>query len=90
MFKSSASEPDNTYIIVSALFTRLLALVYFAAFASLSGQIVALAGPDGILPLGNLLEQTSQQRGWEKYFIYPTIFWLNAGETALTLSLIHI
>ena len=86
MFKSSASEPDNTYIIVSALFTRLLALVYFAAFASLSGQITALAGPDGILPLENLFEQASQKHGWEKYFIYPTIFWFNAGETALTAA----
>ena len=84
MFKSQATEPgNNSYVIVAALFIRLLALVYFAAFASLSGQITALAGPDGILPLSQLLEHTSANRGWEKYFIYPTIFWINAGDTAL-------
>ena len=40
-------QQESTYELVSALFIKLLAVVYFIAFASLSGQIVALAGQDG-------------------------------------------
>ena len=76
-------QQENTYELVSALFLKLLAVVYFIAFASLSGQIIALAGQDGILPFTDLLEQATNQLGWKRFLAYPTLFWLNAGDTAL-------
>ena len=59
-------QQENTYELVSALFIKLLAVVYFIAFASLSGQIVALAGQDGILPLTELLGQVENARHYAK------------------------
>ncbi len=79
-------QQENTYELISALFIKLLALVYFIAFASLSGQIVALVGQDGILPVTDLLEYASNQFGWKRFLAYPTIFWINAGDTALTAA----
>lgn len=79
-------QQENTYELVSALFIKLLALVYFVAFASLSGQIIALAGQDGILPVTALLENATQYFGWKRYLAYPTLFWINAGDTALTAA----
>jgi hypothetical protein len=79
-------QQENTYELVSALFIKLLALVYFIAFASLSGQIIALIGQDGILPVTNLLEYATTQFGWKRFLAYPTLFWINAGDTALTAA----
>lgn len=79
-------QQENTYELISALFIKLLALVYFIAFASLSSQIVALVGQDGILPVTDLLEYASTQFGWKRFLAYPTIFWINAGDTALTAA----
>ena len=79
-------QQQNTYELVSALFIKLLAVVYFIAFASLSGQIIALAGQDGILPLTELLEQAGNELGWKRYLAFPTLFWINAGDTALTAA----
>ena len=79
-------QQENTYELVAALFIKLLALVYFIAFASLSGQIVALVGQEGILPVSNLLEYATGHFGWKRYLAYPTLFWINAGDTALTAA----
>ena len=79
-------QQENTYELVSALFIKLLAVVYFIAFASLSGQIIALAGQDGILPLTDLLEQATNELGWKRFLAFPTVFWINAGDTALTAA----
>ncbi len=79
-------QQENTYELVSALFIKLLALVYFVAFASLSGQIIALIGQDGILPVTELLEYATDQFGWKRFLAYPTIFWISAGDTALTAA----
>jgi hypothetical protein len=83
---TASMQQENTYELVSALFIKLLALVYFIAFASLSSQIVALAGQDGILPLTHLLENATIEFGWKRYLAYPTVFWINAGDTALTMA----
>ncbi len=79
-------QQENTYELVSALFIKLLALVYFIAFASLSGQIIALIGQDGILPVTELLAYGTDHFGWKRFLAYPTIFWINAGDTALTAA----
>jgi hypothetical protein len=86
MINADSMQQENTYELVSALFIKLLALVYLVAFASLSGQIIALAGEDGILPVSQLLEYGATQFGWKQYLAYPTVFWIYAGDTALTAA----
>jgi len=77
-------QQENTYQLVSALFIKLLALVYFIAFASFSSQVLALVGEHGILPVTDLLDQAETKFGWMRFLAFPTVFWINAGDTALT------
>ncbi len=69
--------------LTSRVFLRLLAVIYFCAFASLSVQITGLAGPHGILPFGPVLDYVYQQDGWLAWFLIPNVFWLNASDLAL-------
>ena len=75
--------PDNQYALVSRIFIRVLALIYFAAFASLAVQIDGLAGPNGILPLQALLDYRLGHDGISAYWHLPTLFWLNDSNAAL-------
>lgn len=65
------------------LFLRGLALIYLAAFASLAVQIEGLVGADGILPVQSFLAGQGALLGDGKYWKLPTLFWLNASDTAL-------
>lgn len=65
------------------IFLRLLALVYLSAFLSMSVQIEGLVGAQGILPLARVLENLWQIRGAAAVWEMPTLFWLNASDTAL-------
>ncbi len=78
-----AASEATEYRRVSALFLRLLALVYVAAFASLAVQILGLVGSDGILPLSEYLANLSRAMGPERYWHIPTLFWLNSSDLAL-------
>jgi len=71
------------YELVSWLFLRLLGAVYVAAFGSLAVQILGLVGHAGILPLDEYLGLVRQELGSAAYTILPTLFWLNASDTAL-------
>lgn len=75
--------PADDYRLGSAIFLKLLALIYFAAFASLVNQIDGLVGPDGILPAGEHLAQMHQSNGSSAYWQLPTLFWLNSDTWAL-------
>ncbi|HEY3245951.1 MAG TPA: hypothetical protein VGM03_21625, partial [Phycisphaerae bacterium] len=55
------------------LFVRLLAVVYFVAFASLRTQIVGLVGKNGIAPLAQRLDAIRTQAGAERYWWIPTV-----------------
>jgi len=77
-------ESEN-YRLISGLFLRLLALIYLVAFASLVGQIVGLAGADGILPLSDKLNYLETELGTGRFFALPTLFWLDSSDTALQL-----
>src|SRR5262249_42644841 len=77
-----ALEPDR-YGIVTWVFLRGLGLVYFAAFASLAVQIRGLVGSDGVLPLEPYLRAVLDHFGADAYRIVPTLFWLDASDTAL-------
>ncbi len=74
---------DPTQRLTAWLFLRLLAIVYFVAFASLSVQIVGLVGPDGILPFEEFLHNVFERFGRDAWWMFPTLFWLDAGDLAL-------
>ncbi|WP_455234864.1 lipase maturation factor family protein [Thiogranum longum] len=77
------STIDNGYVLVSGLFLRLLALIYFAAFVSTGWQIIGLAGEQGILPVAEKIEQLRSLHGWAGFWSFPTLFWLDASNDAL-------
>jgi hypothetical protein len=80
---TSAGPATEGYRLVAWLFLRLLGLVYVAAFVSLAVQIRALAGAEGINPIGDQLERAGDVYGGLKYLQYPSLFWLAAGDAAL-------
>jgi predicted DCC family thiol-disulfide oxidoreductase YuxK len=76
-----AAKP--TYGRASALFLRLLALSYLAAFVSLWIQVDGLIGPRGILPADRFLEWVRGQTGIGRYWLVPTLAWLSPGTDML-------
>jgi hypothetical protein len=78
------TSPQQTeYRLISALFLRLLALIYLVAFVSIAMQIVGLVGSDGILPFVDELRRAEQDQGLQRYWFYPTVFWIEASDAAL-------
>jgi predicted DCC family thiol-disulfide oxidoreductase YuxK len=71
------------YDLVSFVFLRGLGVIYFAAFASLYVQILGLVGSGGILPIESYLRWTYERLGDAAYYALPTLFWLNASDTAV-------
>jgi predicted DCC family thiol-disulfide oxidoreductase YuxK len=72
-----------TYHLVSWLFLRLLGLTFLAAFLSIGSQITGLVGADGILPLSENLTALEAEQGPWRYWLAPTLFWINSSDTAL-------
>lgn len=79
---SQPAQADD-YALTSAVFLRLLALVYLGAFVSTGVQIVGLAGEQGILPVGQHIAELRAAHGWAGIFKFPTLFWLSADDRAL-------
>jgi hypothetical protein len=77
----AASAPD--YRLVAWLFLRVLALIYFIAFASLAGQIAGLAGSQGIYPIADQLHNAADHHGLLRFLLYPSVFWIASGDLAL-------
>jgi predicted DCC family thiol-disulfide oxidoreductase YuxK len=65
------------------LFLRLFGLIYLAAFVSFAVQARGLIGSHGILPLSEFLDAVRHVAGWERFYLMPTVFWWNAGDTAI-------
>jgi hypothetical protein len=83
------AEPDSVadhLQLTRWLFLRLVGLVYAVAFASLAVQVAGLIGPSGLTPAGPYLERAHAMYGGSAYRMLPTVFWLGAGDTALTLA----
>ncbi len=80
------SIQPNGYELTAALFIRLLAIIFFSAFASLSVQIEGLAGSQGILPLSQALDNSLTYWGSDAFWHFPTLFWLNASDQLLIAS----
>jgi len=79
----ATSASPSRYTLTTAVFLRLLALVYFAAFVSTGVQILGLAGEQGILPVGTHIAELRAAHGWAGFWQFPTLFWLNASDQAL-------
>ncbi len=75
---------DSTHDLVSWVFLRGLALIYFSAFASMAVQIQGLIGENGILPIQLKLTELSWFFPGDKFSVFPTLFWLDASDPALT------
>jgi lipase maturation factor 1 len=80
------SGRGSTYSITRWVFLRALGLVFVVAFVSLWIQVKGLIGSQGILPAQDLLRAAQAQLGPERYRLFPTLFWVNASDTALTVA----
>jgi lipase maturation factor 1 len=84
-WKIVAAIPGNGGFLTVSTFLRLLGGVYFIAFLSLGIQASGLLGSRGILPIETYLKLARESAGSGVYWRVPTIFWLNAGDGALSL-----
>ena len=82
--KTFYTDYSSDYILVSWVFFRALAFIYFLAFASLSVQIEGLIGANGLLPVSNKLAAIEHFYQQQKFWQTPTIFWINASDTMLS------
>jgi hypothetical protein len=70
------------------MFARLLGVVYFMAFWSLSRQVVGLIGHDGILPAHTYMDNvrawaSAEQLGIDRFRQLPTLCWISTGDAFL-------
>ena len=77
-----ASAPPS-YVLMRWLFLRLLGVTYLCAFASLWVQVRGLIGQRGILPAATFLESARTNTGRERYWLMPTLAWLDARDPTL-------
>jgi predicted DCC family thiol-disulfide oxidoreductase YuxK len=76
----------STYERGSALFVRLMGLIYVVAFVSLWVQIHGLIGARGILPIARFLEWAqSRVPGPSRFWLLPTLCWLDPSDRFLDL-----
>ncbi|MFZ0962521.1 MAG: lipase maturation factor family protein [Terriglobia bacterium] len=74
-----------SFSLATWLFLRLMGVIYFFAFLSLAMQILGLIGQNGILPAKEYLSLINSRVGSERYWAFPTLAWLNSGDTMLQL-----
>ncbi len=71
------------YALISWLFLRFLAIIYFAAFASMLVQIEGLLGSNGILPVASWLDAVDKGFAGQQFWRFPTVFWIDASDVTL-------
>ncbi|MGZ8184476.1 MAG: lipase maturation factor family protein [Methylobacter sp.] len=76
---------NSTHYLVSWVFLRGLAVIYFAAFASMAVQIEGLIGENGILPIQSKLSEIARIFPHSKFSVFPTLFWFDTSDQALML-----
>jgi lipase maturation factor 1 len=81
--KGEDSVCRPTYYRARAWFLRLLGFIYLVAFWSFWTQVDGLIGREGILPLSPWLDQLRNRFGTEAYQLFPTLCWLNPGDSFL-------
>ena len=80
-FAPDPSKPS--YLTARWIWLRALGGIFFSAFYSLYFQIHGLIGPDGILPATGYLDALRHALGWKRYWLIPSLLWINAGDRAL-------
>ncbi len=81
--QAAGLTPRPSHARVAALFLRLLGGIHVVAFLSLGTQVLGLVGSQGILPASEFLREAAAATGPERYALLPTLFWLDASDTAL-------
>ena len=82
-------EAERSVLWPRWIFLRALGLIFLSAFYSLAFQIHGLVGEHGILPAREYLTQLDAALGAVRQVWYaPTVFWLGAGDTALTVIVV--
>jgi len=76
----------SSYVVTRWLYLRLLGLIHLSAFGSYAFQIMGENGSHGVQPTQELLSAVYQNYGWDGFWMFPTITWLNCSD--LTLQLI--
>jgi len=85
-FLADRSRLAHSYLWPRWIFLRALGLIFLSAFYSFAFQIHGLIGERGILPARDYLAQIHTIIGGARQFWYaPTLLWINAGDTALTV-----
>lgn len=79
------TPPRESYVLSRWVFLRGLGAVYFCAFASLWPQILGLIGSRGILPARDFLGAVAAQAGPGRFWLVPTLAWLDPSDHALRL-----
>ena len=69
--------------LTARLFLSGLAWVYLFAFVSLGVQVIGLVGGEGLLPLREHLAAVTRHFGAERYWLFPSLFWLSASDAVL-------
>jgi len=62
-----------------------IGLVFLIAFLSMLPQISGLIGSDGISPVRDYLSEIHAQTGIERYWLLPTLLWVNSSDVFLHL-----
>ncbi|HEY7090699.1 MAG TPA: lipase maturation factor family protein [Tepidisphaeraceae bacterium] len=73
----------STYFLSRWLFMRALGIIYLIAFISYWSQIDGLIGSKGILPVAPWLDAIRQHYGVQRFWLLPTLAWINASDSAL-------
>jgi hypothetical protein len=74
---------SSSFFLSRWFFLRLLGVVYLAAFVSLWTQVDGLIGSQGVLPVGRFLDRVQQAYGSEACLWYPTLCWIDPGDSFL-------
>jgi len=82
-FVLSQLKLSEDHQLVSWLFLKMLAIIYFSAFLSMAVQISGLVGSNGILPFNDLLTRAFYHNGFWAFFYLPNLFWINSSDIAL-------
>src|SRR5262249_45914603 len=79
----AAAGASNSFFLSRLFFLRLLGVVCLAAFVSLWTQVDGLITSQGVSPVGLFLDKVQQSFGSEGYLWYPTLCWLDPGDSFL-------
>src|SRR6266852_4849449 len=72
-----------SFLVARWIWLRALGGIFFSVFYSLYFQIHGLIGPNGILPATAYLDAVRSALGLKRYWLLPSLLWINAGDRAL-------